>query len=74
MENGVQNIELLIPFPDTLNNVQPTQAASYKIKSIDILYKESDALAIKVVDSIEYNELNENGNAWTSTSDSNIYL
>ena len=30
-------------------------------------------LAIKVVDSIEYNELNENGNAWTSTSDSNIY-
>ena len=74
MENGVQNIELLIPFPDTLNNVQPTQAASYKIKSIDILYKESDALAIKVVDSIEYNELNENGNAWTSTSDSNIYI
>ncbi len=73
MENGVQNIELLIPFPDTLNNVQPTQAASYKIKSIDILYKESDALAIKVVDSIEYNELNENGNAWTSTSDTNIY-
>ena len=73
MENGVQNIELLIPFPDTLNNVQPTQAASYKIKSIDILYKESDALAIKVVDSIEYNELNENGNAWTSTSNTNIY-
>ena len=73
MENGVQNIELLIPFPDTLNNVQPTQDASYKIKSIDILYKESDALAIKVVDSIEYNELNENGNAWTSTSDTNIY-
>ncbi len=72
MENGVQNIELLIPFPDTLNNVQPTQAASYKIKSIDILYKESDALAIKVIDSIEYNEVN-NGSAWTSTSDSNIY-
>ena len=39
MENGVQNIELLVPFPDTLNNVQPGVGASYKIKALDILYK-----------------------------------
>ncbi len=73
MENGVQNIELLIPFPDTLNNVQPAVGASYKIKSLDILYKESDGLAIKVIDTIDYDEPDELGNTWVSTTNSNIY-
>ena len=73
MENGVQNIELLIPFPDTLNNVQPSAPASYKIKSLDILYKESDATAVKVVDTINYEDRDENGLPWTSTTNSNIY-
>ena len=72
MENGVQNIELLIPFPDTLNNVQPEATASYKIRSVDILYKESDAIAVKVIDTINYNDPNENGDAWTATTDTNI--
>ena len=72
MENGVQNIELLIPFPDTLNNVQPESIASYKIKAVDILYKESDATAVKVIDTINYNDADENGNAWTATSNTNI--
>ena len=73
MENGVQNIELLIPFPDTLDNVQPKANASYKIKAIDILYKESDAVAVKVIDTINYNDRNEAGQPWTNTSDSNVY-
>jgi hypothetical protein len=73
MENGVQNIELLIPFPDTLNNVQPVAGASYKIKAIDILYKESDATAVKVVDTINYDDRNENGDPWIATTNSNIY-
>ena len=74
MENGVQNIELLIPFPDTLNNVQPSPSASYKIKSLDILYKESDATAVKVVDTINYSDEDEAGNTWTATTNSNIYI
>ena len=73
MENGVQNIELLIPFPDTLNNVQPGVGASYKIKALDILYKESDATAVKVVDTINYDDRDEFGAPWTATTDSNIY-
>ena len=73
MENGVQNIELLIPFPDTLNNIQPSASASYKIRSLDILYKESDANAVKVIDTINYLDENENGVAWTSITGSNIY-
>ena len=74
MENGVQNIELLIPFPDTLNKVQATIDGSYKIKSLDILYKESDATIVKVLDSIKYNEINYNtGLSWIATEDTNIY-
>jgi hypothetical protein len=74
MENGVQNIDLLIPFPDVLNKVQPSNNASYKIKSIDILYKESDQNVVKVIDSIDYNEpfLNNSADTWTSVTNSNI--
>jgi len=74
MENGVQNIDLLIPFPDVLNKVQPSNNASYKIKSIDILYKESDQTVVKVIDSIDYNEpfLNNSADTWTSITNSNI--
>jgi len=75
MENGVQNIDLLIPFPDVLSKVQPSVGASYKIKSIDILYKESDQTSIKVIDTIDYNEpfLNNSANTWTSVSNTNIF-
>jgi hypothetical protein len=74
MENGVQNIDLLIPFPDVLSNCQPGNNASYKIKSIDILYKESDQTVVKVIDSIDYNEpfLNNSADTWTSVNNSNI--
>jgi len=75
MENGVQNIDLLIPFPDVLSNCQPGQDASYKIKSIDILYKESDGLAVKVIDSVSWDEpfLNNSADKWTSITNSNIF-
>jgi len=75
MENGVQNIDLLIPFPDVLANCQPGQDGSYKIKSIDILYKESDGLAVKVIDNVSYNQafLNESTDPWVSITNSNIF-
>lgn len=47
-ENYINNIELIIPLPDRANNIE----SSYKIKEIDILYKESDSLAVKVVETV----------------------
>ena len=48
MENNVNNIELLIPLPDLATNI----SSSYKITEMDILYKESDALVVKVLESL----------------------
>ena len=48
MENNVNNIELLIPLPDIGTKI----IDSYKVIEVDILYKESDAVAIKVLDTI----------------------
>lgn len=63
MENSVNEVKLLIELPDTGNNI----ATTYKIKSIDILYKESDSLAIKVVDTITTTNLQQ------SSPNTNIY-
>lgn len=52
-ENGINNIDLIIPLPDKGNNI----FSSYKIKEIDVLYKESDELAVKVIDTIKVSEL-----------------
>ena len=49
-ENNINNIKLLIPFPDVLSKVNQ----SYKIQALDILYKESDGAAIHVVETIPY--------------------
>ena len=40
MENGVQDIKLLIPLPDKGSNIGTQAADSYKIQSLDVLYKE----------------------------------
>lgn len=48
MENNINNIDLLITLPDVGNNIRN----SYKITSVDILYKESDGLTIKVLDTV----------------------
>ena len=48
MENNVNNIELLIPLPDLGTRI----VGSYKVMELDILYKESDSNAIKVLDTI----------------------
>ena len=53
MQNNVQNVDLLIPLPDKLNNIQN----SYKITEIDILYKQADQTTIKVLDTIVISEV-----------------
>ena len=62
MENNINNILLMIPFPDICSNA----GESYKIQAVDILYKESDALAISVVETIPIGELQ-------LINDTNIY-
>jgi hypothetical protein len=48
MENKVTQTELRIPLPYNKSSI----GEDLKITSIDILYKESDALAVKIVDTI----------------------
>ena len=48
MENNVNNIEFLISLPDNGSTLQTT----YKIMSLDILYKESDQIVVKVLETI----------------------
>jgi len=50
MENNINNIELLVPLPSTGLNIN----SDYKITNVDILYKESDSAAVKVLDSISW--------------------
>jgi len=55
-ENYINNIELIVPLPDKVSNL----ANSYKIIEIDILYKESDSLAVKVFETIPLSAINTN--------------
>ena len=60
-ENNVNNIELIIPLPDTITNI----ISSYKIKEIDILYKESDQMTVKAIDTIVLDGLTGDDNFYT---------
>jgi len=48
-ENDMDSVDVKIPVPDTINNL----ISIYKIQKIEVLYKESDALAVKVLDTID---------------------
>jgi len=62
VENKVDAIKLLIPLPFTKSAI----VDSLKIAELDILYKESDALAIKVIETVSASEL-------TSGIDSSVF-
>ena len=53
MENFIQQIQLLIPLPTNATSL----SNSYKVSEIDILYKESDAIAVKVVETIDVTQI-----------------
>ena len=57
MENKANNIELYIPFPS--NN----PLNDYKISAVDILYKESDALATKVMQTVPISSVTLDGSS-----------
>ena len=58
-ENKVNKIDLFIPLPDAGNNIEN----SYKIKELDIIYKESDALAVQVVETLIVDEISTEAGA-----------
>jgi hypothetical protein len=64
-ENNINNIELIIPFPDKIGNL----TNSYKITEVDILYKESDSNAIKVFETVPISAINISAN-----TENNYYI
>ena len=64
MQNGVQNVELIIPLPDAQEKLGDQTDDTYKIIELDILYKESDARAVKVLDTINIDNLNSSSNIY----------
>jgi hypothetical protein len=59
MQNGVQNVKLVIPLPDIQSKLGNQNDDTYKITEIDILYKESDARAVKVLDTVKTSNLSD---------------
>jgi hypothetical protein len=53
MENMVQNIGLVIPLPTSANRIN----RDYKITELEILFRESDGIAVKVLESINVGEI-----------------
>ena len=53
MKNKVDNIKLRIPLPFDNYELQD----KLKVKSLEILYRESDEPSVKVVDSIDINTI-----------------
>jgi hypothetical protein len=53
MENKVNKVLLNIPLPFTKSSTASGYGNPFRITSVDILYKESDALAVKVLDSVD---------------------
>ena len=63
MENNVQDIGLQIPIPTTGLRLN----ADYKIAAVEILYRESDSIAVKVLESVTAGEIS------AASQSTNIY-
>ena len=64
MENKVNNVALYIPLPFAANSLY----ANLDVVEIDILYKESDALSVKILESISSNVFSTNSDDSVNTS------
>lgn len=61
MINNVNKITMEIPLPDTTDGVSTGAKEDFEIEKIDILYKEADSPAIRVVDTITVSDANTSG-------------
>lgn len=59
MENKVDSVNLTIPLPSTVANLRN----NYKIKEIDVLYKESNSTNIRVIETLDVLELQNSATA-----------
>ena len=57
MKNNVQNIGLVIPLPDEARNI----GTNYKIKELDVLFREAGTTNVKVLESIPISVISETG-------------
>ena len=62
VENKVDDIKLMIPLPEIAKG--DTVANALKVSEIDILYKESDGLAVKVIETIKIDDAVVLGDSW----------
>ena len=69
MENKVNNVALYIPLPFAANSLY----ANLDVAEIDVLYKESDALSVKVLESINQTVFKTNPNGSVNTSSTYVY-
>jgi hypothetical protein len=69
MENKVNNVGLFIPLPYAANEI----AALIDVQEIDILYKESEGLTVKVLDSIDSGVFSLNEDDSINSSKTYIY-
>ena len=60
MENKVNSIGLQIPLP----TIQSSLQSDYKVQQVDIIYKESDGLTLKVIESIPVSQLTSSDNTY----------
>tara|TARA_R110001592_G_scaffold3302_2_gene18351 strand:- start:7657 stop:11886 length:4230 start_codon:yes stop_codon:yes gene_type:complete len=58
MENNVQNVELIVPLPDLASSLGTENSSKYKITAIELIYKESDSLATKVLEKVPISDIN----------------
>ena len=65
MENSINNIELRIPLPEVFTN--SNVSFNYKIKNLEVLYKESDALVVKVLDTLNVSQIVNTSETDTNT-------
>ena len=56
MENMVQNIGLVVPLPASANALR----SEYKISELELLFRESDGVAVKVLDTVTINDISGN--------------
>ncbi len=61
MQNKVNDIKLRIPLPFKNYNIQN----SLKLKEIDILYKESDSTAVKVIETVTINNVEQSAGTFS---------
>ena len=61
VENKIDKIKLRIPLPFLNYNLEN----SLKIKEVDILYKESDSLAVKVIDTVTVSDVSNSAGNFT---------